>query len=272
MELLYYPGCTLAQRAPQLDETARAVMRALGVELKELSDWNCCGAAFPLIQDNLMKLLAPTRVLIQAEKEGGGPLVTICPECYNVLKRTEKFLADNPEAKQKICDFIEEGYEGRTRVVHLLQVLRDEVGFDKIREKVKESPSLKVAPYYGCLVLRPSAEVGIDDPEDPRILEGLLEALGCEVVDFPKRIDCCGSYQALAAGDAALRASGEIVSAAVRLGAEALVLPCPMCHFNLSRASEKLSTEEGLPSVQVLYFTEVLAQALGVEPIPRGVR
>jgi heterodisulfide reductase subunit B len=267
MKYLYYPGCTLSTKAKNLDRSARRSMKTLGVELQELSHWNCCGTTFPLVIDNVMSLLAPARVLADASAEGDR-VVTICAFCYHVLKRTSSILQREEDTRKKIGLFLAD--EGRSlsenlRVVHLLELLRDEVGFDAVRAAVKRPLSgLKVAPYYGCQVLRPSEELALDDIEYPQIMFDFLQSLGCEVIRIPYETECCGSYLSLTSEEAAVQCSWRILSSALRCGVEALSVTCPLCQFNLEHNQLKLREGKGEAiELPVLYFTELLAIALG---------
>ncbi len=266
MRIPYFPGCTLCTKAKGFDTSARASARALGIELVELPQWNCCGATFPLATDNLLALVAPTRILLEAQRQGER-LATLCSICYNVLKRTNRLLRENEEKREKINLFIEEEYKGEVRVLHLLEILRDEVGFEKLKERVeKRLEGLKVAPYYGCLLLRPQGEIGLDDPDDPTILHDLLRSLGCEVVDFPFKTECCGSYLAVSSAAVTTELSYNILSSALREGAEVVVTSCPLCQFNLDYRQERMRKEHsGFSFIPILYFTQLLGIALGLD-------
>lgn len=266
MKIPYFPGCTLYKKAKGFDVSARASAKALGFELSELPQWNCCGATFPLANDNLLALVAPTRILVDAQREGKR-LATLCSICYNVLKRTNKLLQEDEEKREKIDLFIEEEYKGELQILHFLEILRDEVGFEKLRERVeKRLEGLKAAPYYGCLLLRPQEEMGLDDPDDPTILHDLLKNLGCEVVDFPFKTECCGSYLAVSSAEVAMELSYAILNSALREGAEVVVTSCPLCQFNLDYRQEGMSKEHsGFSPIPILYFTQLLGIALGLD-------
>ncbi len=271
LEIPYFPGCTLSTKAQGFDVAARASAKALGFTLAELSQWNCCGATFPLATDNELALVGPTRVLIDAQKEGAR-LVTLCAICYNVLKRTARHLRENEEKRERISLFIEEEIEGSTQVLHFLEVMRDELGFEALRGRVvKNLEGLRVAPYYGCLLLRPQDEIGLDDPDEPTILQDLLGSLGCAVVEFPHKTECCGSYLTVSAADAAEELAYAILSSAAREGAEMLVTSCPLCQFNLDyRQGQMVSRHTGFSPLPVLYFTQLLGIALGLDSTDYG--
>jgi heterodisulfide reductase subunit B len=259
----YFPGCTLSTQAVGYDVSGRAVAEVLDLAFEELPEWQCCGATFPLATDNTMALIAPTRILTQSQK-AGGHTTTLCAICYHVLKRTQVFLQHHPESLERINWFTEEPYEGHTRVSHFLELLRDDLGWHAVAEKVTNPlAGLRVAPYYGCLLLRPEEEIGLDDAEEPVILHDCLAALGCEVVDFPYNVECCGSYLAVSKPELPGKLSSDIIASARRHGAQAVVTACPLCQFNLDQAQQ--DGQRGLP---VLYFTQLMAVALG---LPRDV-
>ncbi|MBN1887373.1 MAG: CoB--CoM heterodisulfide reductase iron-sulfur subunit B family protein [Thermoflexales bacterium] len=275
----YFPGCTLSTKAKNFDLSGRAVAEALGLPLDELADWQCCGATFPLAVDNSMALVAPAQVLIQAEGQNDPQadpprLATLCAICYNVLKRTSIALREHPEQLERINWFISTdatslgaSYQARVKVVHFLEMLRDELGWDALRQKISDSggserlKGLRVAPYYGCLLLRPPDEMGLDDPEAPAILSDFLRAVGAEPVEFPFQSECCGSYLAASQPDVPRALSQTIVEQAARAGAQAIVTACPLCQYNLDKQAAQARAGARLP---IVYFTQLLAVALGL--------
>jgi len=267
MKLAYYPGCTLKTRAKNLEVSALASLKALGVEVEELPRWNCCGAVFSLADDDLIHIVAPVRDLIRVKQEGHETVMTLCSMCYNTLARANELMRTDEEKRKTINDFMDEepDYDGSVRVVHLLDFLRDDIGWDTLKEKITNPlGNLKIAPYYGCTLLRPK-EVAIDHPDNPTVLHRFLEALGAEAIDFPDAIECCGTYQVLGNPEAALSVSHNILKDATDHGAEALALACPLCDYNLGRKQDAmLNTFEGMKEVPVYYFTQLLALALGV--------
>ena len=283
MKFAYFPGCTLSTKAVGYDVSGRAVAAALDMTFEELPDWQCCGATFPLATDNTMALIAPTRMLTRAQ-EADNHVTTLCAICYHVLKRTQVFLERDPEALERINWFTEEPYAGQARVSHFLELLRDELGWEALAERVTHPlKGVKVAPYYGCLLLRPENEIGLDDADEPRILHDCLAALGCEVVDFPYKVECCGSYLAVNKPELPEKLSQEIVGSARRHGAQAIVTACPLCQFNLDypqrpvpppRGGGLRGGTKGAPvgdELPVLYFTQLMAVALGLEEAVWGM-
>jgi len=271
----YFPGCALKDQARGFERAAQAAMERLGYELAELPRWNCCGTVYSLSSDDLMRHVAPVRNFIRVQEMGERKLVTLCAMCYNTLRRSADFVSADPERLRRINAFMDEedDYAGGVEVLHLLQILRDAITFEEIEAKV-ERPlyGLKVAPYYGCMLLRPR-EVGIDDPDAPEVMELLVEYLGAEAVDSPHKVECCGAYQTVANPGIARERVQEIVWAAARRGADVIITSCPLCTYNLehhqlSVTGDKSSTRHASRvtrhPIPVLYFTQLLAYALGV--------
>jgi heterodisulfide reductase subunit B len=267
MSLAYYPGCTLKTRARNLEEPAAASMEALGFKLDEVPRWNCCGAVYSLAEDDLIHQVAPVRNLIRVKKQGDTELVTLCAFCLNTLKRANLLMRDDPEKRNTLNDFIDEGidYGGEVKVVHLLEVLRDEIGWEALAQKVTlPLQGLRAAPYYGCTLLRPR-EIAIDDVDNPSVLGDFLRALGAGPVDFPESTTCCGSYQVVNAPGDIPEYARPILNSASSHGAEVLVLTCPLCDYNLGRAQRELARKgSGFKEVPLVYFTQLLALALGL--------
>jgi len=269
VDLNYYPGCTLKTKARGLEDSAIASMAVLGINLVEIQRWNCCGAVYSLADDDLVHFLAPIRNLIRAREQGAHKVATLCSFCYNALKRANLLVQKDAGKRKAINDFIEEGkdYNGEVEVVHLLEVLRDEVGWESISEKVKiPLQGLKVAPYYGCTLLRPQ-EIALDDVERPTILNHLMKSIGAEVVEFPFATECCGSFQIVTKPDLVTQRAWDILSSALRKGADALVVTCPLCHFNLSQRQPELRYRySDFTDIPVFYFGQLLALSLQLDP------
>lgn len=257
MTYSYYPGCTLRNKAKDLDRYARACGDILGFCLEEPEIWQCCGGVYPLGSDEIATKLSSVRVLNDA-KEKGQDLVAVCSACYHVLKRVNDDMRNNPDIQSRANQYmgLAEAYRGETTVLHYLEVLRDRIGFDELKKKVV-SPltGRKIGAYYGCLLLRPSSVMAFDDPENPTILEDFIRALGAEPVVYPYRNECCGGYISLKEKDMSQEMCRRIAKSATGFGADCLVTACPLCKYNLSQNS----------SIPVIYFTELLAEALGVK-------
>ena len=268
MGIPYYPGCTLSTKAKNYDRSGRAVAAALDgdgrFELEELPEWQCCGATFPLMVDDSMALIAPTRVLYQAQ-QAGERVATLCAICFNVLRRSQALLERDPEMLERINWFTEQEYRGDVHVVHFLEVLRDDLGWEALAERVIHPlTGVRVAPYYGCLLLRPYEEIGLDDPESPVILHDLVRALGAEPVDFPYSIECCGSYLTVKEPQVSEMLSKDVIASAREHGAQAIVTACPLCQFNLDYPQRETEAGRTGNEIPVLYFTQLMAVALGL--------
>ena len=255
MKYSYYPGCTLRNKAKDLDRWARESAKALGFELEELETWQCCGGVYPLGTDEIASKLPSVRAL-NAAKEKGQDLVAVCSACYHVLKRVNDDMANVDDIRQRANNYMENDYAGETKVLHFLEVLRDRVGFDNLKKAVvKPLTGRKIGAYYGCLLLRPSNVMAFDDPENPTILEDFIRALGAEPVKYARRNECCGGYISLKDKPLAEGLCEKIADNAASFGAECLVTACPLCRYNLNKTGK-------LP---VVYFTELLAEALGIK-------
>ena len=259
MKYSYYPGCTLRNKAKALDDYARASALALGFELEEIQDWQCCGGVYPLGSDEIATKLSSVRALNDA-KEKGQDLVTLCSACHHVIKRVNDDMKHAEDIRDRANNYmeLEEPYAGETTVLHFLEVLRDRIGFDNLREKVTAPLTGKrIGAYYGCLLLRPGKILGFDDPENPTIMEDFIRAIGAEPVIYPYRNECCGGDISLKEKELAKGMCDKILCSAAGFGADLLITACPLCMYNL-----KKSTGTSIP---VSYFTELLAEALGVK-------
>lgn len=255
MTFSYYPGCTLKNKAKDLDRYARISAEALGVTLEEIPDWQCCGGVYPMSKDEIATKLSSVRTLMKA-KQAGNDLVTMCSACHNVVKQVNNDMKDE-ELSEKVARYmgLEEGYKGDVNVIHFLELLRDKVGFDVLKSKVTNPlKNKKIAAYYGCLLLRPSKVMQMDDPENPTIMEDFIKALGATPVKYSMRNECCGGYTTLENKEIAKSKAQAVVENAVNNGAEEIITACPLCMYNLKKNTD----------VKVTYFTEILAQALGL--------
>jgi heterodisulfide reductase subunit B len=268
MKLLYFPGCTLKTSAKNLEKSAFAIMEKLGHKMKEMDDWTCCGVVSSLSDDDLMRHLAPLRNLIHVEDQGENKLITLCDMCCNTLKQTNLRVKEKSDDLETLNAFMdrENDYKGTVKVMHFLEFLRDEVGFATIKKMVKNPLSgMKIMPYYGCMMLRPR-EVAIDDAEEPKILNDLLAALGAEVVDNPFKIECCGSYHTIEEKELVSKRAHRITSFALERDADALMLSCPLCRFNLDhRGKEAEKMFKGYKQIPIYYYTQLIAVSLGLE-------
>jgi heterodisulfide reductase subunit B len=274
VRLPYYPGCTLKTTAKGLEDSALAVAEALGIALVELPRWNCCGVVTSLTDDDLMRHIAPIRNMVRTQDAvddglvDDARLVTLCSMCFNALKWSNKRITGDAADLKSINDFmyLENDYRGDVEVLHFLEVLK-QLGPEAISGRVANPlEGLKVAPYYGCTLLRPKS-IGIDDPEAPTIQKDLLEILGATVVDNPYKTMCCGSYQTVQDKDAIAELTHSILSRARRAGADAVTTFCPLCAFNLdNRQEEVIRKHPDFEQMPVFYFPQLMAVAFGLDP------
>ncbi len=259
MTFSYFPGCTLRTKAKELDRYARISAEALSFALEEIPDWQCCGGVYPMAKNEIASKLSSVRALASA-KEKGQALVTLCSACHNVIKQVNNDMKTDSNIQLKANNYLKlsEPYLGETEVIHYLEVLRDKVGFDNLKAAVKNPlTGKKIAAYYGCLLLRPGNVMQMDNPENPKILEDFIRAIGAEPVIYPQRNECCGGYMTLEDKSAAQNRSRTVMDSAEEYGAEMVITACPLCLYNLKKNSGS--------EVPVVYFTELLAQALGLE-------
>ena len=266
--LYYYPGCALYEKAKNFDQSTIKSFEILGIELKEIPCWTCCGVVFPLADENLMGLVAPARNLVNAAKHG-NEFTTGCSCCYNTLKRANNTLRNDAEKQKRINAFLESDtenhYSGQVDVLHLLEVLRDKIGFNKVADRVRKDLSgLKLAGFYGCKLVRPYDEMGIDKPERPRILDDFIEGLGAQAIDYPYKIICCGKSLSVVEefSEIPILSSQKIILSVRESGAEAIVTSCPLCFYNLEQCQKDFPVKEQIP---IFYFTQILGIALGID-------
>ena len=258
MKVSYYPGCTMRTKAKQLDLYARKSAEALGITMEEIENWQCCGGVFSTAKDEIATKLSSVRALAVAAKKE-QILVTVCSACHNVIKQTNHAMQNDADFAMHVNRYMApESYDGSARVLHYLEMLRDVVGFDTLKEKVVNPLSgKKIAAYYGCLLLRPGQTMQMDDVENPTILEDFIRALGAEPVIYAQRNECCGGYVAMEDPASAQKKSKKVLDSAASHGAELIVTACPLCRYNLEKNGES--------EMPVVYFTELLAEALGVK-------
>lgn len=262
MKYSYYPGCTLKTKAQELEKFALDSASELGIELIEQKDWQCCGAVYPMGEDEIVTKLSSVRSL-SAAQERGEKLVTLCSACHHVIKRVNKDMKDKIEVRDKVNNYLklENNYNGDGEVIHFLEMIRDDYGFDKLSEKVKVSLNdRKIGAYYGCLLLRPEKDMKFDDSENPAIIENFIDALGGKAIKYPYRTECCGGYLVTENKSITEEMTNNIIKSAVTNEIQEIVTACPLCKYNLEN-----SHEAKVNNISVVYFTELLAEALNVK-------
>jgi len=257
LKVAYYPGCSLEATAKEYDDSFRAVCQILGVELEEVPDWSCCGASSAHTTNHLLSLALPARNLALVQEKGLN-LVAPCPGCFINFQHAYFELGEDGDLRKKLEAIIGMSYTGSVKLLTVLDVCR-EVGLENIRAKVQRSLNgLKLANYHGCFARFPGV-ADVDDPENPRHLDELMNALGAESVDWSHKTECCGGNMVLARTDIVIKLVDDICQSARRSGAEAIVSMCPLCQANLD------TRQAGKDKLPIFYFSELMGLALGVE-------
>ncbi len=260
MRFAYYPGCTAKSSSTEYDESIRVTSRYLEIDLEEIPGWTCCGASSGHYINHELALALPSRNLALAEKMSLD-IVTPCPACSLRHKVAEYELKNNMDLKARIERDIGRELKLSRNTKHILEVLYHDVGPDFISKKVqKPLKGLKTAMYYGCYLVRPPEITKFDDPENPVIMDKIMEALGVSVIDWSCKVDCCGGGLSLTSPEIVQKLVGKIVGCALEAGAEAIITACPMCQINLDM---RQPGNENPPPVPIFYFSELTALAFG---------
>jgi heterodisulfide reductase subunit B len=273
MKYSYFPGCSLKGLGRAYEESLLPVMRHLGAELDELDDWNCCGATAYMSVDEAKACVLAARNLAIAEKSGTQDLLTPCSACYLVLNKAKHNIADFPAVRDTVQRALRRAslsYTGSTQVRHPLDVLVHDVGLDVIKEKVvRPLTGLKVAPYYGCQVVRPYST--FDDAWNPTTMDRLLATLGAEVVHYPLKTKCCGGSLTGTLPEAGLRMTYILLKEAVRRGADVIATICPLCQFNLDAYHDQIDRRWEPTRIATVYFTQLMGLAFGLSAEQLGL-
>jgi heterodisulfide reductase subunit B len=272
MKYAFFPGCSLLSSAAEYALSARAVCEKFGIELQEVDDWVCCGATPAHVKSRLLSIALPIISCASAEKMGLD-ILTCCAACDNRLKTANHEVSEDPALRAQVNELIEEEYRGTVSVHHLLEVLSEQVGGAEMAERiVRPLTGLKVAPYYGCMIARLPEALRVDAVEHPTMLDKLFEAAGAEIIEWPYKTECCGASMTLASTQTVIRLSGEILRAAKHADCDCVAVVCPLCQANLDMYQGEASVQLGEPlNVPVLYFTQLLGLAAGVEPERLGL-
>lgn len=273
----YYPGCSLTRSAEPYDDSVRAIAGPLGLEFEEVDDWNCCGATEYIALNKPAAYALVARNLALAAGEGHTELVAPCSACYLNLRKTNAYMAKHPDLAGKTNEALAAGglhYTPDTlKIRHFLDVLWEDVGLEKLREKITHPlTGLKLAPYYGCLIVRPELNGGKYDTEHPDHMDRMLEALGANVVDFPMKTRCCGGHMTQISAPTAAEILRQILQNAEDYGTDALVTICPMCQLNLDAYQGLVNRHFGTKfHIPVLYISQVIGLAMDIPPEKLGI-
>ena len=272
MKIGFYPGYSLNGTSREYNESVRAVASALGLELTEIKDWNCCGATAAHSMSKELSLALPARVLALAEQQGFDEVVVPCASCYNRLSMAAYELAADEAMADRIRHAVGMQYSGHVKILNVLQYL-DKYAADILPSKITDKFAHRVACYYGCLLVRPHKVLGFDRLEDPLSMDKLMAALGAEPIDWAFKTECCGAGLSISRTDLVGKLSANIVKDASDRGAEAIIVACPMCHSNLDMRRKAINKclEEPV-DIPVVYITQAIGLALGLSPKALGLQ
>jgi heterodisulfide reductase subunit B len=261
----FYPGCSLESSAKEYKESTLLVAESLGLSVEEIPDWVCCGSTPAHMSDHLLGIALPSYNLLLARRMGVEGVLVTCASCYSRLKAANHAIVNDASVREQVAEVLGEPYEGDVPVRHLLELVDEAVGQAGFDEKIKQKlTDLKVASYYGCLLVRPPEVTGFDDPEDPQALDRMVTAIGAEPVEWRYKVECCGAALAFSQVDIVRKLSGEILQDAKDSEADVVIVACPLCHSNLDMRQRKIEKYLGVDlEVPVLYFTQLLGLAFG---------
>jgi heterodisulfide reductase subunit B len=270
MSYVFYPGCSLDSTGRGYRASTEAVARALGLDLPELPDWTCCGSTAAHQSNPLLSLALPAKNLLAAS---GKTMAVCCAACYSRLKTANHQIANAPETRGRVAGVLGADYDGSTPVKHLLEIIRDEVGLGGIADRVRVPlTGLRVASYYGCLLVRPPDVMRFDDPENPTLLDRVVAAAGAEPVEWPHKTECCGASHSITKVEIVERLSHDILAMASASGGDCIVTACPLCQLNLDLRQKDIEARFGdRLDLPILYFTQLIGLALGLRPDELGL-
>lgn len=273
MEYAYYPGCSLEYAAKPYDLSIREVFKALDVKLREIEDWNCCGATMYSSVDKLVGFAVSARNLAIAQNMECD-ICAPCSSCYTILRKTNRHLAYDPHTRDQINEALKAAnltYDKPIEVRHPLDILINDIGLDTIKKRcTKMFDGLKVAPYYGCQIVRPVFH--FDDMDDPMTMDDLFKAIGLTVVDYPDKVRCCGGMLMTTFEDVALNLNNHLLTCAEENGADIIATVCPLCQMNLEAYQSQINTRYGAKhNMPIVYFSQLLGLALGIDRAALGL-
>lgn len=265
MVLGFYPGCSLKGSSREYSESVIAVAKAFGIELREISDWNCCGATAAHNVNKELSHVLPARILALAEKEGMQEIVVPCAACYSRLSTSQYELNNHIDIKEKVVESLGMAYNGTVKILNVMQMLDKYITPD-LEGRITRPYLHKVACYYGCLLVRPQKVLEFDREEDPRSMDTFMKILGADPIDWAFKTECCGGGLTISRTNTVGRLSGEIVRDATDRNAEAIIVACPMCHSNLDMRRPAINNYLGRNiSAPVIYITQALGLAIGLD-------
>jgi heterodisulfide reductase subunit B len=271
MNIAYYPGCALHGSSNDYEQSLRACLGALDVQLDELKDWICCGATAAHSLNHKLSLALPARNLAIAERDGYQQLFAPCPLCSMQLLNVKKAAASE-KTRRELSQIIEADLRGDGQVLNVIQLF-ESIGLDRLKSAVKKPlDSLTAACYYGCLLTRPPDVVHFDDFEQPTSMETVVSALGAKTAMWNYKTECCGAGMTMASEETVLELSQKILSNAAEHGANCLVVACPMCHVNLDMKQAAIERRYDKKLGLVIYYlSDLVGLALGLSAEQLGI-
>jgi heterodisulfide reductase subunit B2 len=272
MKYAYYPGCSAESTARDQYMSVNEVAKVLSIELIELEGWTCCGSTPAHHTDKFLSIALPAANLLMA-KTMGLEMVVFCAACYNRMKVANHEIQSDPEIRKEVSEALGEDYDGSVEIHHFIEVLIKEIGIKKLQEAFTHSlDGLKVASYYGCLLVRPLNVTRFDNPENPTIMDSLITIMGGESIDWPYKVDCCGGGFALSRTDIVVDLSNSILGMAKASGAQCIAVACPMCQINLDLRQSDIHKIKGMDyKMPVVYITQLLGLCLGISSEKLGM-
>ena len=275
MRIGYYPGCAITKGSSS-EEYGTSVLRVsqeIGPEIEEIHDWNCCGASSAHATNHKLSTALSIRNISLAEKDGIKEILAPCPMCSQRLIISQKDIEDDEKLKKEVEDAIEMPCNGGVKVSNYLEIIKNYC-MDEIADNLKKPPKdLKIASYYGCLLVRPPKVLMFDDPEDPKSMDEIVKAIGAKPVEWEFKTNCCGGGFTLSRTDVVLKLTNDILEGAAEAGADAIAVACPMCHANLDMRQKKIEKEYNRKySIPIIYISQLIGLALGLEHEQLGLK
>jgi len=272
MTLGFYPGCSLKGSSREYAESVLTIAKAFDINMKEISDWNCCGATAAHNMNRELSVSLPARILSLAEKQGFNEIVVPCAACYSRLTVTKHELLKDPGLKKTVIEANGLEYNGTVEVLNIIQMLNKYVT-PNLEARIVKPFNHKVACYYGCYLVRPHEILNFDREEDPQSMDELMLKAGATPIDWAFKTECCGAGLSVSRTSSVGRLSGRIVGDAKDRGAEVMIVACPMCHSNLDMRRSSINTYLGEKvEIPVLYITQALGIAAGLDRRALGLQ
>ena len=272
MKYAYYPGCSAESTARDQYLSVLQVAKALHIDLVEPKGWTCCGSTPAHHTNKLLSIALPAANLLMTQKMGLD-MVVFCAACYNRMKVANHEIRNNPEIRKEVAKSLGEDYDGTVRVIHFAELLIKEFGIEKLKRQFTHTLNgLKVASYYGCLLVRPREVTNFDDPENPVLMDQLIKSMGGESIDWPNKVACCGGGFAISRTDIVVELSGSVLEMAESSGAQCVAVACPMCQINLDMRQSNINKIKNKNfEMPIVYISQLIGLCLGISSRKLGM-